>query len=115
MTEEEKENRIELIADTIQYLLTQIDMFQNMMTSEDIDILIECKETLQEKIAHNESAMALILALGGNYNSAEDEMKIETLDCLIRMMRARNKYKEKVIEQQKQIKTRQEALKKMGL
>ncbi len=63
MKEVEKEKRIQLIADTVQHLLQQIDMFANMMTSEDIDILIECKDKLQEKILHNESAMAFILAL----------------------------------------------------
>lgn len=115
MNEEEKKKRVQLIADTVQHLLQQIDMFSNMMTAEDIDILIECKDKLQEKILHNESAMAFILALGGNYDSAEDEMKIETLDCLIKMMRARNKYKEKVLEEQEKVKKRQEALRMLGL
>ena len=42
-------------------------------------------------------------------------MKIETLDCLIKIIKARNKYKEKVLEQREQIKKRQEALKMLGL
>lgn len=63
MNETEKRERTQLIADTVQYLLQQIDMFVNAMTAEDIDILIECKDKLQEKILNNESAMALILAL----------------------------------------------------
>lgn len=115
MSEEEKEKRIKLISDTIEYLMSQIDLFVNQMTYEDIEILLECKNTLKEKISRNESAMALILALGGNYDSSEDEMKIETLDCLIRIIKARNKYKNKVLEEQEKMKKRNEALKMLGL
>lgn len=115
MDKEEKEKRVKLIADTIEYLMKQIDLFVNQMTYEDIEILIESKEALKEKISRNESAMALIFALGGNYDSSEDEMKIETLDCLIKIIKARNKYKEKLLEQREQIKKRQEALRMLGL
>lgn len=115
MDKEEKEKRVKLIADTIEYLMKQIDLFVEQMTYEDIEILIESKDSLKEKISRNESAMALIFALGGNYDSSEDEMKIETLDCLIKIMKARNKYKEKVLEEKEKIKKRQEALRMLGL
>ena len=115
MEKKEKEKRVKLIADTIEYLMKQIDLFVNQITYEDIEILIESKEALKEKISRNESAMALIFALGGNYDSSEDEMKIETLDCLIRIIKARNKYKEKVLEEKENIKKRQEALRMLGL
>ena len=115
MDKKEKEKRVKLIADTIEYLMKQIDLFINQMTYEDIEILIESKEALEEKILRNESAMALIFALGGNYDSSEDEMKIETLDCLIKIIKARNKYKNKVLEEQEKMKKRQEALRMLGL
>ena len=115
MDKEEKEKRVKLIADTIEYLMKQIDLFVNQMTYEDIEILIESKDALKEKISRNESAMALIFALGGNYDSSEDEMKIETLDCLIKIIKLKNKYKEKVIEQKEQLKKRQETLRMLGL
>lgn len=115
MKKEEKEKRIKLIADTIDYLMNQIDLFVNQMTYEDIEILIESKEALKEKISRNESAMVLIFALGGDYDSSEDEMKIETLDCLIKIIRARNKYKNKVLEKQEEMKKRQETLRMLGL
>ena len=115
MDKKEKEKRVKLIADTIEYLMKQIDLFVNQMTYEDIKILIESKEALEEKISRNESAMALIFALGGNYDSSEDEMKIETLDCLIKIIKARNKYKNKILEEKEKIKKRQEALRMMGL
>ena len=115
MDKEEKEKRVKLIADTIEYLMKQIDLFVNQMTYEDIEILIESKEALKEKISRDESAMALIFALGGNYDSSEDEMKIETLDCLIRIIKARNKYKNKVLEEKEKMKKRQETLRALGL
>lgn len=115
MDKEEKEKRVKLIAETIEYLMKQIDLFVNQMTYEDIEILIESKEALKEKISRNESAMALIFALGGDYDSSEDEMKIETLDCLIKIIRARNKYKNKVLEKQEKMKKRQETLRMLGL
>ena len=115
MTDKEKEDRVKLIADTIDHLMKQIDLFVNQMTYEDVEILIECKDSLKEKISRNESAMALIFALGGNYDSSEDEMKIETLDCLIRIIKARNKYKNKILEEKEKIKKRQEALRMLNL
>ena len=115
MSNKEKEERVKLIADTIEHLMNQIDLFVNQMTYEDIEILIESKESLEEKISRNESAMALIFALGGNYDSSEDEMKIETLDCLIRIIKARNKYKNKVLEEKEKMKKRQETLREFGL
>lgn len=115
MDKEEKEKRVKLIADTIEHLMNQIDLFVNQMTYEDIEILIESKEALKEKISRNESAMALIFALGGDYDSSEDEMKIETLDCLIKIIRARNKYKNKALEKQEEMKKRQETLRMLGL
>ena len=60
---EDKKARAKLIADTIQMLLQQIDMFSAMMTVEDIEILEESRESLEEKIGMNQSAMALICAL----------------------------------------------------
>ena len=95
--------------------MKQIDLFVSQMTYKDIEILIECKEHLADKIARNESAMALIFALGVNYDSSEDEMKIETLDCLIRIIKARNKYKNKVLEEKEKMKKRQETLRALGL
>lgn len=115
MSDKEKEERVKLIADTIEHLMNQIDLFVNQMTYEDIEILIESKESLEEKISRNESAMALIFALGGNYDSSEDEMKIETLNCLIKIIKARNKYRDKVLKQREEIKKRQETLRMLGL
>lgn len=115
MDDKEKKERAELIAATIETLLSQIDMFINMMSKEDIEILLESKQALEEKISYNQSAMALICALGGNYDSTEDEMKIKTLDCLIKLIKIRHEYKDAMLEQQQKLIKRQEVLKAMGL
>ena len=115
MNEEEKKQRAKLIAETIEMLLGQIDVFTSMMTAEDIEILEESRASLEEKISYNQSAMALILALGGDYDSAEDEMKIETLNCLIGIIKARNKYRKEAIEKQEVLKKRKEVLRMMGI
>lgn len=115
MSEEEKKERVKLIADTIEMLLSQIDMFANMMTKEDIEIMLESKAALEEKISYNQSAMALICALGGDYDSTEDEMKIQTLNCLIKLLQVRNQYKDKMMEKKQEIIKRQEILKMFNL
>ncbi len=115
MNKEEKKKRAILIADTIQMLLNQIDVFTSQMTEEDIAIMLESKEALEEKISYNQSAMALICALGGNYDSSEDEMKIETLNCLIKIIKVRNEYKEKVKQQKADMIKRNEKLNMMGI
>ena len=53
MSDKEKEERVKLIADTIEYLMKQIDLFVSQMTYKDIEILIESKESLEEKISRN--------------------------------------------------------------
>lgn len=115
MTEKEKKERAVLIADTIQMLLQQIDLFTAKMTKEDIEIMLESKQALEDKISYNQSAMALILALGGDYDSSEDEMKIETLNCLIKIIKVRNEYKEKVIKKKEDLIKRKEILNMIGL
>ncbi len=115
MTEKEKKERAVLIADTIQMLLQQIDLFTAKMTKEDIEIMLESKQALENKISYNQSAMALILALGGDYDSSEDEMKIETLNCLIKIIKVRNEYKEKVIKKKEDLIKRKEILNMIGL
>jgi len=115
MSEEEKKQRAALIADTIQMLLQQIDLFTMKMTKEDIEIMLESKQALEDKISYNQSAMALICALGGDYDSSEDEMKIETLNCLIKIIKVRNEYKEKAIKKKEDLIKRKEILNMMGL
>lgn len=115
MDDQEKKERAKLIAVTIEMLLQQVDNFTNMMSKEDIEIMLESKQELEEKISYNQSAMALICALGGEYDSTEDEMKIKTLDCLIKLMQIRNEYKESMKEQQQKLIKRKEVLKAMGL
>lgn len=115
MNEKEKKERVQLIADTLQMLLEQIDVFTMNFTKEDLEILEESKEELEERILHNNSALPLIYALGGSYDSAEDEMKIESLEGLINIIKARNEYKDKIMKIKEEQTKNKEILKLMGL
>ena len=55
------------------------------------ELLHKTKESLSEKINHNESALTVILALGGRYDSDIDRAKVEELDALIALLKARKK------------------------
>lgn len=115
MNENEKKERIQLIADTLEMLLQQIDVFTMNFTKEDLEILEKSKEKLEEKILHNNSALPLIYALGGDYDDTEDRMKIETLEGLISIIKSRNEYKDKAIKIKEEKAKRQEILKLMDL
>jgi len=47
MNENEKKERVQLIADTSEMLLQQIDVFTMNFTKEDLEILEESKEDLE--------------------------------------------------------------------
>lgn len=56
---------------------------------DDLPRLEEARNALQDKISHNESAMAVIIAMGGRYDSTEDKLKLRFLDLVIELIRAR--------------------------
>ena len=64
--------RIQSLADIVEFLLQQIDLFMQTMTEEDFDLLDRTKKELENKISKNMSALPIIIACGGNYNSMED-------------------------------------------
>lgn len=96
---EGKESKIAELSVRIESLLNLVDMFANEVEN-DIDLLEEAKKTLQSKISHNESALAVILALGGDYDSSEDRLKVKTLNCLIDLVKIRLEYKNARIKQE---------------
>lgn len=95
---EDKESKIIELSTRIESLLTLVDMFANEVEN-DIDLLEETKKALQDKISHNESALPIIIALGGDYDSTEDILKLKTLDYLILLVKARIEYKNEKIKQ----------------
>ena len=60
-------------------------------------LLNDTKESLEEKILHNESALPLIIAIGGNYDSNIDRAKVKQVDALLELVKAR-KNLQKAIE-----------------
>ena len=102
--------RIQSLADIVEFLLQQIDLYMQTMTEEDFDLLDRTKKELENKISKNMSALPIIIACGGNYNSMEDEMKLKTLNLLIELIKTRIKYREVLKEQQVNNKNKKDIL-----
>ena len=51
--------------------------------------LEEARESLREKISKNESALPVILALGGDYDSGLDRAKLGEIDAILSLLEAR--------------------------
>lgn len=111
----EDKEKIQGLADIIQLLLQQVDLFTATLNEEDFELLKEAKETLENHISHNMSALPIIMACGGNYDSMEDEMKLKTLDLLIELMKTRIEYRDKLKEKQESNKNKEDILKTFGL
>lgn len=109
--EEDRKMKIQILADKLMTILPLIDGFMEEMSDEDFNLLEEAKEKLQDKINYGNSALVVITALGGNYDDTEDIMKINTLNCLVELLRARKEYREAILEKAKEQKNRQEAIK----
>lgn len=118
MEDKEKKQKIQAIADVIQDLLQQVDIFTQVLTIEDFELLEEAKSSLKEKISYKQSAMPLLFAIGAEADTTEDEMKLKTLNLLIDLMKARIEYREELIELEKEKKNKKDAVnlfKSMGL
>lgn len=111
----EDKEKIQALADIIQLLLQQVDLFTIALNEEDFELLDEAKKTLKNHISYNMSALPLIMACGGNYDSMEDEMKLKTLDLLIELMKTRIEYREKLKDQKENDKNKEDILKIFGL
>ena len=110
-----KEERIQQLSDTIKILLQQIDIFTIEIQKEDFELLEHTKKVLEDRISTNMSALPIIMACGGNYDSLEDEMKLKTLELLIILIKTRINYREELIKRQKQNLNKQEILKIFGI
>lgn len=60
------------------------------------DLLTQTQKSLEEKIITNESALTVILALGGRYDSDVDRAKAEETAALLGLLRARKKLRSAV-------------------
>lgn len=112
---ENKKEKAQKLANKLNDILPLIDGFMNSLNDEDFELLEESKQALKERINTNTSAMPLIMACGGNYNDTEDRMKIKTLDCLIKLIKARKEFKEEKIKAQNKQQNMQEVLNLFGI
>ena len=118
MDDEEKKKKVQAIANIIQSLLQQVDIFTQVLTKEDFEILEETKDVLENKISYKQSAMPLLLAIGAEADTTEDEMKLKTIDLLIELIKARVEYKEEMLKLQEKSQKNQETInlfKNMGI
>lgn len=90
--EQNKTDKINELAERLKELLMPIDLFIYIITEEDAELIDECIASLQYKISHHESALPVIMALGGSYDSTEDIMKLETMRTLKKLINIRMKY-----------------------
>lgn len=115
---EDKNVKIQILADRIMSLLPLVDGIMEGIDEEDLELLEETRECLKDKISYGNSASVVIMALGGNYDDTEDRMKIKTLDSLVELIKARKEYREELLKQQESQKKRQETInifKAMGM
>lgn len=118
MDDEEKKKKVQAIADILQNLLQQVDIFTQVLTKEDFEILEEARSELESKISYKQSAMPLLFAIGADPDTTEDEMKLKTINLLIELIKARIEYKEEMLKLQEKNQRNQETMnlfKNMGI
>ena len=88
-------SRIEEFAESITSFFLVFDgLFLHEEDAE--DLLKEVQKSLEEKISHNETALPLIIAMGGNYDSDIDRAKVEETKALLNLIKARKKLQEAI-------------------
>jgi len=115
MEESKKQEKVRLLADMIQMMLEYVDNMTFMLTSNDLVLLEDARSKLAEKINHNNAALPVIMALGGNYNDTEDKLKIATLDSIVLLIKSRIDYRETMIKQKSQKAVNEDILRAMGV
>lgn len=112
---QDKEMKIQILADKLNTILPLIDAYINNLNEEEFELLIESREALADKISRNNNALPVIFACGGYYDDTEDRLKIRTLNCLIDLIEIREEYKEEKIKIQKEQENKAEVLKLFGI
>ena len=63
----------------------------------------------------NESALAVIIAMGGDYDSGVDRAKVKEITALTDLINARKILKNAIVEEDKRKKHKSEELKRLGI
>ena len=98
----DKKIKIQLLADRLQNLLQLVDIFIDNLEDGDFELLEQTRESLINKINTNNGALPIIMAFGGTYDDTEDKAKVDTLDCLISMIKARKELRDYLLQAEKQ-------------
>lgn len=106
----DKKIKIQLLADRLQNLLQLVDVFIDNLEDGDFELLEQTKESLINKINTNNGALPIIMAFGGTYDDTEDKAKVDTLDCLISMIKTRKELRDYLLQAEKQKENMQDVL-----
>ena len=108
-------DRAEEIKEFSESLKTFFIMFDGLFlyTENAEELLTEARESLKEKILRNESALPVIMAMGGNYDSDIDNAKVEELNALLGLLKARQHLRQETIQKNKRNDTNTELLSRM--
>ena len=85
--------------DKVDYLAYKLKLFFHwfdtfFVEDEEIEKLLEItKDRLTEKINHNNSALIVITALGGQYDDETDLAKVKELEAILSIIRERKELK----------------------
>lgn len=79
------------------------------------ELLALTKKRLEEHISINESALAVIIAMGGDYDSSVDRAKVKEITALTDLINARKSLKNATVEEDKRKKHKAEMLKRFGI
>ena len=113
-SDQEALNRAEELANKIKILFAYLD---NLFIEEDHceEFLALTKKRLEERISINESALAVIIAMGGDYDSSVDRAKVREITALTDLINARKSLKKVSEEEDKRKKHKSEELKRLGI
>jgi hypothetical protein len=107
-------DRIEELAESLRSFFLVFDgLFLHENDTE--QLLAEVQKSLEEKIQHNETALALIIAVGGSYDSDVDRAKVEETKALLNLIKARKQLKEATEKASRKTTVNREVLALFGL
>lgn len=99
------------IAEYVKLLLGFIDAIDE----EGLQLLEKAYEDLDDRISHNAAAFPIIVAMGGQWDGDEAELKAEEMRLVIELVKTRHKLKEYVIEKAGQRNRNDEYLRMLGI
>ena len=106
--------RVKNFAESLQNFFLVFDGL--FLYEEDAEQLLnDVKKSLEEKILHNESALPIITACGGDYDSEIDRAKVEEITALLNLLKARNNLRKATEKKAKKKNNNAEILALFGL